>query len=144
MSNASLTASTSRYAGSATSRRAATIAGRAISGVVLAFLSFDVIGKLVQPAAVVEGTVGLGFDAALIPVIGILLLVGVVLYAVPRTAFLGAVWTTAYLGGAVCANVRAELPIAGYVLAPVYVAVLLWAGLYLRSARLRELVRHGR
>ncbi len=74
---------------------------------------------------------------------GVLLLVGVLLYLVPRTSVFGAVFVTAYLGGAVCANVRVEAPLFGYVLFPVYVALLLWLGLYLRSAALRRLVRTG-
>lgn len=86
----------------------------------------------------------LGFtDDQVIP-IGVMLGVGLVLFLVPRTTFLGAVLITAYLGGAVCANFRMHLPVAGYVLSPVYVALVLWAGLFLRSARLRALVAAGR
>ena len=118
--------------------------GRVFSGLVLALLSVDVFGKLAQPQEVVDATRELGFDADLVPVIGLLLLVGVVLYAIPRTAFLGALWTTAYLGGAVCANLRAEEPIATQVLAPVYVAVLMWGGLFLRNSRLRDVVAGAR
>ncbi len=61
-----------------------------------------------------------------------------ILYAIPRTSALGAVLVTGYLGGAVATNVRAGLPLMGYVLAPVYVGVLAWLGLYLRSLPMRR------
>lgn len=119
------------------------LAGRVLTGAVLALLTLDAVGKLVRPDAVVEATVESGFQTWHVPVIGVLLLVGVVAHAVPRTSFLGAVWLTAYLGGAVCTNLRLELPLATHVLSGVYVAVAMWAGFYLRSPRLRALVRSG-
>lgn len=63
------------------------------------------------------------------------------LYAVPRTAVLGAVLVTAYLGGAVATHVRAGEPFS----IPIVIGVLVWAGLYLRDARIRALVplRHS-
>ena len=111
---------------------------------VIAFLAFDVLGKLAAPQPVVDAALGLGFTADQIVPIGIMLAVSLVLFAIPRTTFLGALLLTAYLGGAVCANFRMHLPVAGYVLSPVYVAVVLWAGLFLRSAKLRGLVAAGR
>lgn len=101
-------------------------------------------GKLLRIRPAVDGTRDLDFPDHSVVVIGVLLTITVVLYAIPRTAFLGALLTTAYLGGAVCANLRLDLPIVSHVLSPVYVAVILWAGLYLRSPMLREPVRSGR
>lgn len=118
-------------------------AGWVLSGLMILFLLFDAAGKLLKLPIVVTTTVQLGFPETTIRAMGILLLIGVVLYAIPRTSVFGAVFVTAYLGGAVCANVRAEMPLLGYVLFPVYVAIALWLGLYLRSAALRRLVRTG-
>ena len=87
------------------SRRAAVV-GWVLTALVVAFLAFDVLGKLTRPAVVVEGTLQLGFTADQIVPIGILLGGALVLFLIPRTTFLGAVVLTAYLGGAVCA----ELP----------------------------------
>jgi hypothetical protein len=123
--------------------RGATIAGWVLSGLVSLFLLWDSGMKLAKVPMAVEGTVQMGFPESSIRVMGVLLLIGVVLYLVPRTSVFGAVFTTAYLGGAVCAQVRIEAPLLGYTLFPVYVAVLLWLGLYLRSAALRQLVRTG-
>jgi len=72
--------------------------------------------------------------------LGMVLLACVALYAIPRTAILGAILLTGYLGGAVASNVRVGNPLFGYILFPVYVGVLLWLGLYLRDGRLRILI----
>lgn len=120
---------------------AAVRAGWVLSGLEILFLLVDSVGKLLKLPVVVTNTVQLGFPENTIRAMGVLLLIGVVLYAIPKTAVFGAVFVTAYLGGAVCANVRAEMPLLGYVLSPVYTAVALWVWLYLRSAALRRLVR---
>jgi hypothetical protein len=127
-----------------TSRPSATIwIGRVLSALAILFLLFDSVTKVLKLPMVVEATVKLGFPEYTVRAMGILLLIGIVLYAIPRTSVFGAVFVTAYLGGAVCANVRAEMPLLGYVLSPVYTAIALWLGLYLRSAALRRLVREG-
>ena len=112
-------------------------------GVVTLFLLFDSVTKLLRVPGVVAATTQMGFPAATVPIIGGTLLGCLVLYLVPRTAVLGAVLLTGYLGGAVCAQLRIEAPVFGYLLAPVYTGVLVWLGLYLRSAALRALVRAG-
>lgn len=121
----------------------ATLAGWVISGVEILFLLLDAVTKLLKVPTVVVATVQLGFPEYTVRVMGVLLLIGVVLYAIPRTSVFGAVFVTAYLGGAVCANVRVEAPLLTNTLAPVYTAIALWLGLYLRSGALRQLVRTG-
>lgn len=119
-------------------------AGRILSGIAVAFLLFDAAGKLMRAAPVVEGTVELGYpDTAVFP-IGVLLLVGVVLYAIPRTSVLGAIYLTAYLGGAVASHFRLGNPLGSHVLFPVYVATFVWGGLALRVPRLLALLVGGR
>ena len=82
----------------------------------------------------------MGFAASAVPIIGGVLLVCLVLYLVPRTAILGAVLLTGYLGGAVCAQLRIEAPLFSTMLFPVYFGIVVWVALYLRSPQLRELV----
>ena len=118
-------------------------AGWLLSGLEILFLLFDAVGKLLMLPTVVQATKQLEFPESTIRTMGILLLIGVVLYAIPRTSVFGAVFVTAYLGGAVCANVRAEMPLLSNVLFPVYTAIAVWLGLYWRSAALRRLVRTG-
>jgi len=67
-------------------------------------------------------------------------LVCLALYLVPRTAVLGAVLWTGYLGGAVATHVRIGSPLFSHVLFPLYVAALLWVGLWLRDRSLQALL----
>ena len=52
---------------------------------------------------------------------------------------LGAVLWTGYLGGAIATHVRLGNPLFTHVLFPIYVAILIWGGLYLRDGRLRAI-----
>jgi hypothetical protein len=117
-------------------RSNARIAGIVISSIVGAFLTFDAVTKLICLDAVKEGTEKLGFPAGQALVMGIVLAICLVVYAVPRTAVLGGLGITAYLGGAVTATMRIEAPLFSTVLSAVYVGVLLWIGLVLRRPEL--------
>ena len=114
--------------------------GRIMSALPALFLFIDGVGKLVKPAPVVEGTVQLGYPESVLLGLGIVLLTCIVLYVIPRTAILGAILLTGYLGGAVATHVRVGSPLLSHILFPVYVAVLIWGGLYLRDERLRALI----
>jgi hypothetical protein len=112
-------------------------AGRMVSALAALFLLFDGIIKVVRWAPAVEGTVRLGYPAAVVVPIGLTLLLCVSLYLVPGTSVLGAILITGYLGGATATQVRLEDP---WFLFPVGLGVLVWLGLYLRDDRLRVLI----
>ena len=112
--------------------------GRVLSALVMLLLLLDAMMKIVRAQVAVEGTVKLGYSERVIVPIGIVLLICTILYAISRTSVLGAVLLTGYLGGAVATNVRASLPLAGYILSPVYVGIVAWLGLYLRSIQIRK------
>ncbi|ORV15349.1 hypothetical protein AWB95_07640 [Mycobacterium celatum] len=114
--------------------------GIVISALLAAFLAFDCITKIVGVEASRKGTAELGFPVEQTPVIGWVLLACLVVFLIPRTAVLGAIGITAYLGGAVTANMRAEKPVATFVLSAVYVGVLLWIGLMLRRPELLRIL----
>lgn len=114
-------------------------AGRIVSALPVLFLLFDGGAKLVQPAPVVEAMVKLGYPASVIFSLGVVLLVPTLLYIIPRTAVLGAILLTGYLGGAVATHVRAQGSWLT-ILFPVFIGALIWGGLYLRESRLRALV----
>jgi hypothetical protein len=116
------------------------VIGIAISVLIGAFLVFDVVGKLMVPPQVEEGVAKLGFPVGQALVMGLVLGVCVLAYAVPRTAVLGALGITAYLGGAVTANMRIEAPLFSTTLSAVYVGVLMWVGLALRRPELLRVV----
>jgi hypothetical protein len=120
------------------------IAGCILSGLVILFLAADALGKLIAPATMIAYSppLGLPADPGLYRLLGAILLACTALYAWPRTAFVGAVLLTGYLGGAIAVNVRAEMPLFGHTLFGVYLGLFVWTGLYLRSARLRAVI-HG-
>jgi hypothetical protein len=119
-------------------------AGRILSGLPVAFLSFDIVIKLVHIPAVTEASERLGLPDSLSRPLAVILLACVALYLVPRTAVLGAVLLTGYLGGAIAVHARIGDPLLSHTLFPIYVAILLWGGLYLRDARVRAAVGSAR
>ena len=92
--------------------------GTILSGIAVLFLLFDSVGKLLKVAPVVT-------------------------YTIPRTAILGAVLLTGYMGGAIATHVRVGNPLLTHTLFPIYVAVLFWGGLFLRDERLRVVLRRS-
>jgi hypothetical protein len=122
------------------SSRRALWAGRVLSGLVTAFLLFDAGIKLSRHPMAIEGTTQLGYPAGVVFGLGLVQLACLALYLVPRTAVLGAVLWTGYLGGAIATHVRIENPLFSHVLFPIYVAAFLWGGLYLRDARVRGMI----
>jgi hypothetical protein len=121
--------------------RPARWAGRVLSGLPVAFLLFDAAIKFVRPAFVTEASARIGFPDQLCVPLGVILSACVALYLVPRTAVLGAVLLTGYLGGAVAIHARIGDPLFSHTLFPIYFGVMLWGGLYLRDARVRAAVR---
>lgn len=103
------------------------------------FLLFDSAIKFTKIAPVKESFERLGYPLSLALAIGVLELVCVVAYLIPRTSVLGAVMLTGFLGGATASHARLVDPLFSHVLFPTYVAVLVWGGLFLREGRLRAL-----
>jgi DoxX-like family len=120
-------------------------AGHILSILSILFFLMDAVMKLLKPAFVVDATVKLGYQEDVIQGLGIALLICTILYAIPVTSVLGAILLTGYLGGAVASNLRVGSPLFSNVLFPVYFALVLWGGLYLRDKRLRALIplRHS-
>jgi DoxX-like family len=114
------------------------LAGRILSGLAILFLLFDAVSKVLKAAPSVEGTIRMGFPSGVIVPMGLVLLALTVAYAIPRTAVLGAVLLTGYLGGAVAAQLRLGAS-AFEISFPILFAVVMWAGILLRDDRLREI-----
>jgi hypothetical protein len=113
--------------------------GRVISGLVVLFLLFDGVTKVMKVAPVLQASAQLGFPVSLIVAIGAVLLICTVIYAIPSTSILGAILLTGYLGGAVAIQARIGNPLFE-TLFPVIFGVLVWAGIVLRDNRLRALI----
>ncbi len=114
--------------------------GYALTGLAALFLAFDTVMKLLTADQAVQSTTALGYPASAVFTIGVIELVCLALYLVPATSVSGAILLVGYLGGAVATHVRVGNPLASHVLFPLYVAAILWAGLYLREPRLRPLL----
>ncbi|KQZ73618.1 hypothetical protein ASE06_14790 [Sphingopyxis sp. Root214] len=119
------------------------IAGRVLSGLVILFLLFDAGLKLVSPETAIKySPPGLGWplEIGTMYLLGLLLLIPTLLYIWPRTAILGAILITGYLGGAIGTHVRINSPLFSHSLFGVYLGLMLWGGLWLRDPRLRALI----
>jgi hypothetical protein len=92
--------------------------------------------KFIKPPSAVEGFAHLGFPEKLAFGLGVLELVCTILYLIPRTAVLGAILLTGYLGGAVCTHLRVGDPF----IMPALIGVVIWGGIFLRDPRLRALI----
>lgn len=116
-------------------------AGRVLSGLVVAFLLFDGVIKLVPLQVVLDSVKQLGWpnDVDTARLLGLLTLASTIIYAIPRTSVLGAILLTGYLGGAIATHLRIGSPLFTHILFGAYLGIMLWGGLWLRDPRLRAL-----
>ena len=123
----------------------AVLAGRVLSGLAILFFAADAGGKLFVPDLMIANSPPLGLPAgpAFYRLPGAILAMCAALYAWPRTAALGAVLLTGYLGGAVACHLRVGSPLFGFTLFGVYLGALIWSGLWLRDPRVRALLPLG-
>ncbi|MBV9827400.1 MAG: DoxX family protein [Alphaproteobacteria bacterium] len=120
--------------------------GRVLSGLAIAFMALDGVMKLVQPQVVIDSTRQIGWpvDPMNLTALGLILLASTALYALPRTAVLGAILLTGYLGGAVASHARLGDPLLTHDLFGVYLGFLVWGGLWFRDSRVRALLPFSR
>lgn len=117
--------------------------GRILSGLAVLFLLFDGVMKFFMdklPPEALEAGAALEWPIERMPLVGTLLLICTLLYIIPRTSVLGAILLTGYLGGAIASHVRVGTPLFTHTLFPVYVAVFIWLGLYLRDHRVKAII----
>ncbi len=117
--------------------------GRILSGLAVLFLVFDGGMKFFMdklPPEALEAGAALQWPVEKMPLVGTILLTCVLVYVIPRTAVVGAVLLTGYLGGAIASHVRVGNPLFTHTLFPIYVAVFVWGGLYLRDSRVKAMV----
>lgn len=125
-----------------TGSRAGFRAGWALSGLSMFFLGADAAAKLLVPELMIANSPALGIpaDVGFYRELGLILAACTVLYAWPRTAFVGAVLLTGYLGGAVATHLRVGSPLLSHTMFGVYLGLAVWGGLWLREPRLRALL----
>jgi DoxX-like family len=111
--------------------------GRVVSAIPVLLMVFSAVMKFAKPVPVVEGMVRFGYPAGLLFVLGVLEFLSCVVYVIPRTSVLGAIFMTGYLGGATASNVRVGDP--SYIMT-VLLGVMVWGGLFFRDERVRALI----
>jgi hypothetical protein len=131
---------TAMYPASAPASRAARWTGRVLSALVVLFLLFDGLIKVVELDVVEETLTQLGYPPHLGFGLGVMTLAIALLYAWPRTALLGAILLTGLLGGAIATHLRVGSPLFSHLLFGVYLGLVAWGGLFLRDEKLRELL----
>lgn len=116
------------------------LTGRVLTGLAVLFMLMDGVMKLFKPAFVVEASAQMGYPEAMLPGIGLALIICTAVYVIPRTSIFGAILLTGYLGGAVASKLRIG---AGWfdVAFPVLFAALIWSSLWLRDRRVQSMIR---
>lgn len=117
-----------------------TITGWAFSVLVILFMIMDLTMKFMQLPIVITTTEGLGWPASSVIPLATILLVATLLYAFPKTAVLGTILLTGYLGGAVATHMRINSPLFSHELFGVYLGLFAWGGLFFRDPRVRALI----
>jgi hypothetical protein len=114
--------------------------GRVLSALAAIFLLFDGIIHILKITPVVEAFAQLGYPVGTSRALGVIEIICVILYLIPRTSVLGAILLTGYLGGAIATQVRVGAPLFSTTLFPIYVALFVWGGLYLRDEAVSALI----
>ena len=128
--------------GAARSETGAFRTGWALSGPVSTMLLLDGGMKIIAPELMIANSppLGLPADPSFYQGLGILLCASTLLYLAPRTALIGAILLTGYLGGAIATHLRVASPLFSHTLFGLYLGVAVWGGLWLRDRRLRALL----
>ena len=103
-----------------------------LQGIVILMFLLGAFNNIMQTEAAVEGATQLGYPKSSVLYLGIILLLATILYAIPKTSFLGALLLTAWLGGAVASHVIHEDPLANTLL-PVVFGLVIWTSIWLRD-----------
>lgn len=114
-------------------------AGRIMSGLVIFFMLMDASFKFITSPEAVKATEDLGYGTQHLVPLGLMAVIATIIYAIPSTSILGAVLLTGYFGGAIATHFRLENPLFTHILFPVYLAILMWGGTWLRNPQLRSL-----
>lgn len=109
-----------------------------LQGILVAMFLMGAFNNLLQTDMAVNGAVEMGYPKASVIYLGIVLLLATVLYAIPKTTFIGGLLLTAWLGGAIATHVIHKDPISN-ILFPVIFGILVWLCVWLRNEKLRAL-----
>jgi hypothetical protein len=115
-------------------------AGRMMSAAVVVALAADGAIQLFAPAQIASTLQETGFAMGVTRIVGPIILVCAILYAIPATAVLGAILVTGFLGGAICAHVRIGEFGSPPEIISLFLGAMTWGGLYARDPRIRAIL----
>lgn len=119
--------------------KVAVVIGWLLTVLVAALIGMGGVFNILQLPIAKDGAEQMGYPPHVMVPLGWVTIACVVIFLIPQTAVIGALLLTAYLGGAVATHVRMGEPIASFVPAIVFGAVL-WIALLFRERRLRPLL----
>jgi hypothetical protein len=113
--------------------------GYVLSAIPVLLLLMGAFVNLSGQEFAVKGAQEMGYPATTVPMLGVFALLCAVVFAIPRTAVLGAILMSAYFGAAVATHIRAGQGV-GMAIPAMVVCAIVWIGLYLREPRLEPLI----
>jgi len=114
------------------------VAGRILTALVGLFLIMNGVMTALRVPHIVQSFTRFRYTTNQVGGIGVTLLACTAIYFIPRTAVLGAILLTGYLGGAAVSHLPIGEPETAFF--PISIGVLVWLGLFLRDDRLRRLI----
>jgi DoxX-like family len=120
--------------------RTMTLTGRGLTAIFSLFMLIASIApKFLGAKAATDTLIQLGWPGGAALLIGVIELLCLILYLLPRTSLFGAVLMTGLLGGAMATQVRVGSPLFSHILFSLYLGLFMWGGLWLRDPALRRL-----
>jgi hypothetical protein len=110
--------------------------GRGLTVLIAVPFIMSALMKFRAPPEVVQGMATMGLPESLLLTLAVLEAISILVFLIPVTSVLGAILLTGYLGGAICTHLR----VGDNVYAQVLFGIVVWAALYLREPRLRQLI----
>jgi len=110
-----------------------------LQGIVVLLFLMGAANNLLQTEMAVEGAVEFGYPEHAVLYMGLILLISTILYAIPKTTFIGVLLLTAWLGGAVATHLIHNDPLTN-IFIPVVFGIIVWVPIWLRNEKLRALV----
>ncbi|MBP0904239.1 DoxX family protein [Mariniflexile gromovii] len=110
-----------------------------LQGIIVLMFLMGAFMNLSQNEEAIKGAIAMGYPRETMLYLGIVQLIAIILYAIPRTVTIGAILITGWLGGAVATHVIHKDPIFNLFF-PVIFGIVVWGSIWLRNNKLKALL----